>query len=71
MIFLDAGVQDVTEKAINALWPRLVTGGVLIFDQFSFELAPGETKSIRNLLPKQKIRSLSPNWMPNAYIVKE
>lgn len=71
MIFLDAGVQDVTEKAINALWPRLVTGGVLIFDQFSFELAPGETKSIRNLLPKQKIRSLTPNWMPNAYIVKE
>jgi hypothetical protein len=71
LVFMDAGMYDVMQKAIPAFWQRLTPGGIMIFDQFSHELAPGETLSIRELLPNSKIKTLPNSWMPNAYVIKE
>lgn len=71
MVFADAGIYDVVKEVITHIWPRISKGGILVLDQFSFDLAPGETRAIKELLPEVTVRTLPWSWMPNAYIVKE
>lgn len=71
LVFLDAGMYDVMQVAIPEFWNRMTPGGIMIFDQYSHELGPGETISIREFLPKIKIKTLPNSWMPNAYAIKE
>ena len=71
LIFLDAGLHDVVYQSIKHFWPRLTPGGVLVLDQFNHELAPGETRAVKELLPDAKVRTFPFGWLPSAYIVKE
>jgi hypothetical protein len=70
LVFLDSGTYDVVSSAIRNFWPRLLPGGVLIFDQFNHEVAPGETRAIAELLPNEKVETIPNSWMPNAFIQK-
>lgn len=70
MIFLDAGMYEVMKACLPLFWERLNKGGYLILDQFNFEIAPGETKAVREILGDVEIRTLPWGWMPTAYIVK-
>jgi hypothetical protein len=70
LIFLDSGTYNVTRASITALWPRLNVGGIMIFDQYNNEVAPGETKAIHELLPDVKIETLPNSWMPSAFVRK-
>lgn len=70
LVFLDAGLYDIVMSCLKSFWPRLTSGGIIIFDQFNHELAPGETRAIRDFMPDQKIRTLPWAWMPTAYVVK-
>lgn len=71
LIFLDSGTYNVTRSSIKALWPRLNVGGIMVFDQYNNEVAPGETQAIHELLPNEKIKTWPGSWMPSSYIVKE
>ena len=71
MVFLDAGIYEVMQICIPAFWERLTPGGVMIFDQYNHELGPGETLSVRELLPDAKVKTIPNSWMPNAYVIKE
>ena len=42
----------------------------MIFDQFNHELAPGETRAVKDFMPDAKIQSFPFGAMPTAYIVK-
>ena len=70
MVFLDIGINSVLDVAIPLVWKRLVKGGILIFDQYNHELAPGETVAIEKHLKGKKVRTIKNSWMPNAYIIK-
>jgi Methyltransferase domain len=70
LVFSDCGVYDVVSSAIKQFWPRLTPGGVMVFDQFNHEYAPGETRAIRELLPGVKVNTFPFGWMPTAYVVK-
>ena len=70
LVFLDAGQYEIVRNCLEHFWPRLTSGGVLIFDQFNHELAPGETRAIKEFMPEAKIRSFPFSWMPTAYVVK-
>ena len=70
LVFLDAGMYEVVKSALPHFWERLNVGGYLILDQFNFEVAPGETKAVRELLPDVEVRSFDIGWMPSAYIIK-
>lgn len=70
LIFLDSGTYNVTKAAIENLWPRLNVGGIMVFDQYNNEVAPGETKAIYELLPNETICNLVGSWMPSSYIIK-
>lgn len=70
-VFLDAGEYETVKKCINEFWPRLSNGGILVFDQFNHEVAPGETLAARELLPEDcVIRTFEYGWMPTSYVVK-
>ncbi len=70
LVYLDCGIYPVVESAIKAFWPRLAPGGIMIFDQYNNELAPGETRAVSELLPDYKIETIPGSWFPNAYVVK-
>ena len=71
LVFLDCGIHDVVSSAIKEFWPRIIPSGVLVFDHFSHEFAPGESRAIRELLPNMVFRQFPFGWMPTAYVVKE
>lgn len=71
IVFLDAGTYELVAKCVREFWPRLSVGGVMIFDQFNYEVAPGETIAAREFLPEDAvIRTLPNGWMPTAYVIK-
>lgn len=70
LIFIDSGTYEVTAASIKALWPRLNKGGIMVFDQYVNEVAPGETRAISELLPEEIIQTIVGSWMPNAFVVK-
>jgi hypothetical protein len=71
LIFVDCGIYDVVAATITHFWPRLSRDGIMVFDHFNHEVAPGETRAIRELLPQAKMRNFRFGWMPTAYVVKE
>ena len=70
LVFLDAGLYDVVKSCLIHFWPRLTSGGVMVFDQFNHELAPGETRAIKEFMPDAKLQTFPFGWMPTAYVVK-
>ena len=71
LVFLDAGEYDIVARCIREFWPRLSTGGIMVFDQFNHEAAPGETMAVKELLPPDAvIRTFPHGCMPTAYVVK-
>lgn len=70
LIYLDAGLYDVVMSCLKHFWPRLTSGGIMIFDQFNHELAPGETRAIKEFMPDARIKTFTFGWMPTAYVVK-
>lgn len=71
LVMMDAGLYEVMKAAIPYFWEKLIPGGIMFFDQYSHEFAPGETMAINEILPKAIIKTIPNSWMPNAYIVKE
>jgi hypothetical protein len=70
LVFLDAGMYEVVRAALPQFWPRLNKGGYLLLDQFNFDIAPGETRAVREMLPDAQVRTFPHGWMPSAYIIK-
>ena len=70
LVLLDAGQYDIVKSCLRNFWPRLTSGGIMIFDQFNQELSPGETRAIKEFMPDAQIKTLPFGWMPTAYVVK-
>ncbi len=70
LINMDCGKYDVVKSCLPFFWERLNKGGIMVFDQYSYELAPGETLAIHELLPEIEIRSMKNSWTPIAYTIK-
>lgn len=71
LVFLDCGIYDVVSECLKHFWERLTPGGMLLIDHYSFELAPGEMRAIREVLPHVKWKQFPFGWMPCAYAIKE
>ena len=70
LVFSDCGSYEVVKATLQHFWPRLTSGGVMVFDQFSHEVGPGETRAIQEFIPDAKLRTFTFGWMPTAYVVK-
>jgi hypothetical protein len=71
LAFIDCGIYNVVSECLKHFWNRLTPGGMLLLDHYSFELAPGEMRAIRDILPHVKWKQFPFGWMPCAYAIKE
>ena len=71
LVMMDAGTYDVMKASIPLFYERLNPGGIMIFDQYSHEFAPGECGALHEFLPNVSVRTIPNSWMPNAYLIKE
>ena len=70
LVVLDCGYYDVVKACIDAFWPRMSPGGVLVLDNFNHESAPGEVQAVREMLPDSSIRGFGFAFQPTSYIIK-
>jgi hypothetical protein len=72
LIFMDAGMYSVVKSSLPFFWNRLSRGGIIIFDQYNFDIAPGETKAVDEFFSELgvTIKTFKYSWMPTAYIKK-
>jgi len=71
VIFLDCAVYEVLEVCLKNLWPRLVKGGVLIFDHANNQEVPQEQAAIRDVLGSDlALMSWPHTRTPTAYVQK-
>ena len=73
LIHFDCDLYAPTKAALEAFWPRLSRGGVMLFDEYGIHDWPGETKAVDLFLeqhPGLQIKTLPWTNTPAGYIVK-
>lgn len=74
LVYFDVDLYEPTKKALELLYPRVVEGGVLCFDEYSLVAWPGETQAVdeflSNLPSKPIIRKFPWAQTPSGYFIK-
>lgn len=73
LVHFDCDLYAPTKAALEALWPMIARGGVLIFDEYSIHDWPGETRAVDEFFAdKAEVRLKTFSWTntPGAYLVK-
>jgi hypothetical protein len=73
LIHFDCDLYAPTQAALEALWPRVNRGGVVIFDEYGIHDWPGETAAVDEFFAdKPEIRLQTFDWTnaPAAWLVK-
>ncbi|NDV22107.1 TylF/MycF/NovP-related O-methyltransferase [Desulfovibrio sp. JC022] len=74
LIHFDCDLYAPTKAALEAFWPLLSRGGVMLFDEYGIQQWPGETKAVDEFFadkPGVKIKTLPWTNAPAGYLVKE
>ena len=73
LIHFDCDLYAPTLAALNALWSRVASGGILIFDEYGIHDWPGETAAVDEFLKdKPELRLQTFDWTnsPAAWLIK-
>lgn len=73
LIHFDCDLYRPTKSALEAFWPRLSRGGVLLFDEYGITDWPGETQAVDEFFsdkPNVSVKKLSWTNAPAGYIIK-
>lgn len=72
LIFMDTGTYEVVNACLPLFWEHLSKGGMMVFDQYNTEIAPGETRAVRQFFEDKGciMQTFPSGWMPTAYVVK-
>lgn len=73
LVHLDCDLYQPTKAALEAFWPRLSRGGVILFDEYGIKDWPGETQAVDEYFadkPGVKIRKLPWTNAPAGFVVK-
>ena len=75
LLHLDADLYEPTKVGLQFGWDALVRGGILLLDEYGFDVFPGEAAAVDEFFQEKgiapKIRKFSFSDNPGAYIVKE
>jgi cephalosporin hydroxylase len=72
-IHFDCDLYQPTKAALEAFWPVLSKGGIMIFDEYSIPDWPGETKAVDEFFadkPQVIIKTFPWTNTPAGYLVK-
>jgi hypothetical protein len=73
LIHFDCDLYAPTKAALEALWPKVSRGGVVLFDEYGIPDWPGETQAVDEFLadkPGLKLETFTWTNAPAAYLVK-
>tara|TARA_B100002019_G_scaffold292320_1_gene315060 strand:+ start:1338 stop:2033 length:696 start_codon:yes stop_codon:yes gene_type:complete len=71
LLYIDLDVQDPTYAALEALWPRVVKGGIVVFDEYAFHKW-SEANAVDCFFNDKDVEIKSLNYIcPSAYVVKK
>jgi Macrocin-O-methyltransferase (TylF) len=73
LIHFDCDLYKPTKAALDALWPLVSRGGVVIFDEYGIPDWPGETKAVDEFLSEHstlKLQTFAWTNAPAAYLIK-
>ncbi len=73
LIHFDCDLYAPTKVSLEQLWPRLSVGGIVLFDEYSINEWPGETKAVDEFFSDKKIMIKTLPWTnaPAGYIIKK
>lgn len=73
LLNLDADMYDPTMTGLKHLYHRVVTGGVILLDEYAFNEFPGETAAVRDFFEGKvpRIRKFPFTSNPGGYFIKE
>jgi hypothetical protein len=70
-VYLDADLYGPTKAGIELLYPRLLKGGIMAFDEYNVAAWPGETSAVHEVLGSDMVIHQVPfSRQPTGYIIK-
>jgi len=73
LIHFDCDLYAPTKAALEALWPRVCRGGVVLFDEYAIVDWPGETRAVDEFfadMPELRLKTFNWTNVPGAFVVK-
>jgi len=72
LLHLDMDLYEPTLAALEAFWPRILTGGVVLFDEYAIREWPGESEAVETFFKGAVPRIEKFGWAsaPGGYFVK-
>ena len=71
LLYIDLDVEEPTYAALEALWPRVVKGGIVVFDEYAFH-SWSEANGVDNYFVDKDVEIKSLDYIcPTAYVVKK
>jgi hypothetical protein len=72
LLHLDMDLYAPTLAALEAFWPRVVTGGIVLFDEYAIREWPGESEAVETFFKGAVPRIEKFGWTsaPGGYLVK-
>ena len=71
LLYLDMDVSEPTYAALEALWPRVVKGGIVVFDEYAFHKW-SEANAVDCFFHDKDVEVKALNYIcPSAYVVKK
>jgi len=73
LLHVDCDIYEPTKTGLEYLWPRIVKGGVVIFDDYGVRPWEGESTAVDEYFADKDVEIKRFNWAqsPGAYVVKE
>lgn len=70
-VYVDLDLHEATEAAVSELWPLVLPGGIMAFDEYNQEAFPGETAAVDDYFEdRQHLQTLPYSARPSAYVTK-
>lgn len=72
LLHLDMDLYEPTVAALRAFWPRILTGGVVLLDEYAIREWPGESEALEEFFDGRPPRIQKFGWAsaPGGYFVK-
>ena len=70
-VSLDTDIYESTHECFNFLWPNIVSGGIVIIDDYLWPNTPGITKFVNELARKKEFKFEEIDCAKYQYILKK
>jgi hypothetical protein len=70
ILYIDCGIYEVMDACFKYLYPRLVTGGILLMDHYNYKVSPTESDITERFIQNTPVHQMPYTRQPSGYIIK-